>query len=87
MKVLLPIAIALCSMSANVSADTLTFGIVPQQSPLKMFKSWKPITKYLSEKTGHKIVFKTICQFSRFCIFRYRTKHGWVRWRYSTYLQ
>lgn len=59
MKVLLPIAIALCSMSANVSADTLTFGIVPQQSPLKMFKSWKPITKYLSEKTGHKIVFKT----------------------------
>ena len=59
MKALLPIAIALCGFSANVSADTLTLGIVPQQSPLKMFKAWKPITKYLSEKTGHKIVFKT----------------------------
>jgi phosphonate transport system substrate-binding protein len=34
-------------------------GIVPQQSPLKLLKVWKPIAAYLSEKTGEKITFKT----------------------------
>lgn len=68
MKSFLPIALALCSLSSTASAETLTFGIVPQQSPLKMFKAWKPITQYLSEQTGHKIVFKTeksIAEFER----------------------
>ncbi len=37
----------------------LTFGIVPQQSPLKLSKKWLQITKYLSQKTGIKIIFKT----------------------------
>ena len=59
MKALLTTAIILCSLSTNASAEKLTLGVVPQQSPLKMFKAWKPITKYLSEKTGHEIVFKT----------------------------
>ena len=37
----------------------IIMGIVPQQSPLKLLKVWSPITKYLSEKTGEKIIFKT----------------------------
>lgn len=40
-------------------ADTLTFGIVPQQSAKKLAKLWTPITAYLSEKTGHTIRFTT----------------------------
>ncbi len=58
-KSLLPLALALCTFSGVASADKLILGVVPQQSPLKMFKAWKPITKYLSEKTGHEVVFKT----------------------------
>ena len=32
-------------------ADTLTFGIVPQQSAAKLAKFWTPIFNYLSDKT------------------------------------
>jgi len=53
------IGLVLCALSVPVAAEKLTLGVVPQQSPLKMFKVWKPITKYLSEKTGHEIIFKT----------------------------
>ena len=59
MKALFPVVLILCSLSANVSAEKLSLGVVPQQSPLKMFNAWKPITEYLSEKTGHEVVFKT----------------------------
>jgi len=68
MKYLLPIAAVFFCLSSNAFAEKLTLGVVPQQSPLKMFKAWKPITKYLSEKTGHEIVFKTeksIAEFER----------------------
>jgi len=37
---------------------TLTFGVVPQQSPLQMIKVWKPIVEELSKKTGYKINLK-----------------------------
>lgn len=37
----------------------ITFGVVPQQSPLKLAKKWIKITKYLSKETGLNIVFKT----------------------------
>lgn len=40
-------------------ADTLTLGIVPQQSAKKLARLWTPITGYLSEKTGVKITFST----------------------------
>ena len=59
MKAIIPLVLIICCLSNSVSAEKLTLGIVPQQSPLKMFKAWKPITKYLSEKTGYEIVFKT----------------------------
>jgi phosphonate transport system substrate-binding protein len=42
-----------------VQAETLTFGIVPQQSAKKLARLWTPITAYLSEKTGVKIIFST----------------------------
>ena len=53
------LGLVLCVLAAPVAAEKLTLGVVPQQSPLKMFKTWKPIAKYLSEKTGHEIAFKT----------------------------
>jgi phosphonate transport system substrate-binding protein len=40
-------------------ATEITFGIVPQQSPLKLAKKWNSITQYLEKETGIKIIFKT----------------------------
>lgn len=44
----------------------IVMGIVPQQSPLKLLKVWKPIAKYLSEQTGEKVIFKTEKSISKF---------------------
>ena len=40
-------------------AETLKFGIVPQQSAKKLARLWTPIMQYLSAKTGHQIIFST----------------------------
>ena len=53
------IILALCWSLPGLAAEQYTFGIVPQQSPLKLFKTWKPIADYLSTATGKEIVFKT----------------------------
>lgn len=37
----------------------ITFGVVPQQSPVILAKKWIPITKELSKLTGHNIIFQT----------------------------
>jgi len=37
----------------------IIMGVVPQQSPIKLMKIWKPITDYLSDTVGEKIIFKT----------------------------
>lgn len=42
-----------------VQAETLSFGIVPQQSAKKLAKLWTPISNHLSEKVGVKILFST----------------------------
>lgn len=54
-------ALLLCALLASpyVAADTLTFGIVPQQSAKKLARLWTPISNYLSEKVGVKILFST----------------------------
>lgn len=39
-------------------AKMLTFGIVPQQSPMELVKDWQPIVSYLEKATGEKIVLK-----------------------------
>ncbi|WP_143711465.1 phosphate/phosphite/phosphonate ABC transporter substrate-binding protein [Magnetococcus marinus] len=38
---------------------TLQFGIVPQQSALKLAQNWIPMLHYLSEKTGYTLRFRT----------------------------
>lgn len=53
----LPLIVALLAPVSH--AETLTFGIVPQQSAKKLARLWTPITAYLSEKTGKKIIFST----------------------------
>ena len=40
-------------------AQEISLGVVPQESPSKLFSVWKPIAQYLSRTTGEKIVFKT----------------------------
>lgn len=45
--------------AVSVQAETLTFGIVPQQSAKKLAKKWTPIFRYLSAKTGDQIRFST----------------------------
>ncbi|PWQ95595.1 PhnD/SsuA/transferrin family substrate-binding protein [Leucothrix pacifica] len=58
MKALL-LSFSLLCLSGAVFAKEYTLGIVPQQSPIKLYKSWKPVTDYLSEKTGFKVTLKT----------------------------
>ncbi|WP_104403092.1 phosphate/phosphite/phosphonate ABC transporter substrate-binding protein [Vibrio penaeicida] len=45
--------------SSSIWSAELTFGIVPQQSAKKLAAKWGPIFKYISEKTGHTILFAT----------------------------
>ena len=57
LKVLLAITLSLAYVSTH--GQTLTFGIVPQQSAKKLAKLWTPIMKHLSKETGHTIRFAT----------------------------
>lgn len=58
MKALI-ISIFIMFLSTVAFAKEYTLGVVPQQSPIKLYKSWKPVTDYLSEATGFKVVLKT----------------------------
>ncbi len=49
----------LLSVSFLSHAESLTFGIVPQQSAQKLASLWTPIFNYLSAKTGDEIKFAT----------------------------
>ena len=53
------IALTLCLSSVAAQAQTLSFGIVPQQSAQKLAKKWTPILRYLSAKTGYQLKFST----------------------------
>jgi phosphonate transport system substrate-binding protein len=53
------VASTLVTISPSASADTLTFGVVPQQSAQTLAKKWTPIFRYLARKTGHEIKFAT----------------------------
>lgn len=46
-------------MSSFAWASTLSFGVVPQQSPEELAKRWVPILENLSETTGFSIEFHT----------------------------
>lgn len=46
---------------AQTAADSpaYTVGIVPQQSSTVLVRAWAPVLKYLSDKTGYRLVFAT----------------------------
>lgn len=44
----------------------LTFGVVPQQSPFVLMKSWNPIIQYLEKETGEKIDLKIETSIQKF---------------------
>jgi len=45
---------------------TFTFGVVPQQTAVRMAKTWVPFTKYLKKKTGYSFRFATAKNISAF---------------------
>ena len=47
------------TFSMSVTAETLSFGIVPQQSASKLAKLWTPIFNYISRESGVDIRFAT----------------------------
>jgi len=42
-----------------ILAKPLVFGVVPQQSPQKLYKAWKPFIDFIAKDIGVEIVFKT----------------------------
>lgn len=48
-------------LPAQTAADppAYTVGIVPQQSSTVLVRAWAPVLKYLSDKTGYRLVFAT----------------------------
>jgi len=59
MKKILLILTLLYSSSSIMAEQTLTFGIVPQQSASKLARLWIPIFTYINEQSGLKIRFAT----------------------------
>ncbi len=46
-------------VNLTVSAETLTLGIVPQQSASRLAQLWAPIAEYISNATGENVHFAT----------------------------
>lgn len=59
MKKYIGLAIVTGFLSCYANAETISFGIVPQQSAKKLAKLWTPINAYLSAKSGLNIQFAT----------------------------
>lgn len=60
MKVLISaVLLLISSLSVSAQASEYLLGVVPQQSPVTLFKAWKPVTDYLSEATGLEVGLKT----------------------------
>ncbi|TMX45832.1 phosphate/phosphite/phosphonate ABC transporter substrate-binding protein [Vibrio sp. Hep-1b-8] len=55
----LVVFISALTLSVTCLAQTLSFGIVPQQSASRLAEQWTPIMNYLSEQTGIDVVFST----------------------------
>lgn len=53
------VLMALGILSRATLAETLSFGIPPQQSPVEVVKRWTPILQYLEKKTGLVLELKT----------------------------
>lgn len=59
MKSVLGTLLMLFIISLNAHAETLTFGIVPQQSAKKLAQTWSPMLAYLGENSGLELEFAT----------------------------
>ncbi|MDC5707386.1 phosphate/phosphite/phosphonate ABC transporter substrate-binding protein [Vibrio europaeus] len=53
------LALSTLLLSTATLADTLTFGVVPQQSASRLAKQWGPLVDTLKEQTGYEITFST----------------------------
>ncbi|MDO6567964.1 phosphate/phosphite/phosphonate ABC transporter substrate-binding protein [Alteromonas sp. 1_MG-2023] len=53
------VCLSLTLFSANGICDTLTLGIVPQQSAKKLAETWQPLINYISLHSDLNVVFKT----------------------------
>ncbi|AOW82919.1 phosphate/phosphite/phosphonate ABC transporter substrate-binding protein [Vibrio mimicus] len=53
-------------ISSFISAATLSFGVVPQQSPEELAKRWVPILETLSENSGLSLEFHTAATIPEF---------------------
>ncbi|MDC5848384.1 phosphate/phosphite/phosphonate ABC transporter substrate-binding protein [Vibrio europaeus] len=53
------LALSTLLLSTASLADTLTFGVVPQQSASRLAKQWGPLVDTLKEQTGYEITFST----------------------------
>ena len=54
-----PVGLLVAALSLSALADTLTFGIVPQQTAVKTVEIWGPIAEHLSQATGLNIEIAT----------------------------
>ncbi|MEM0912600.1 MAG: phosphate/phosphite/phosphonate ABC transporter substrate-binding protein, partial [Pseudomonadota bacterium] len=59
MKSVVSTLLLLFIFTFNSYAETLTFGVVPQQSAKKLAQSWSPMLAYLSAKSGVQLEFAT----------------------------
>ena len=57
-RLLVLIVCVLCSSVSN-SAETLTFGVVPQQAASTLARLWTPILQAVSKAAGENLVFAT----------------------------
>jgi len=53
------IIFVLALLFSNVQAEQYTFAFVPQQSAKVLAKKWGPILRYVSDKSGYQINFRT----------------------------
>ena len=53
-------------ISSSLFSKDIIFGVVPQQSPSELVKTWAPIVSYLSKETGLHLVFKTESSIPKF---------------------
>lgn len=53
------LVLGLVQLGHPAFAETLSFGIPPQQSPTEVVKRWTPVLQYLEKKTGLVLELKT----------------------------